>query len=142
DPRFGPGKAFGYSFAIGADGKTPIIANLQMLPQNGQFGLLAPAIYGMVADTNMDELSIFGQFGTDPGSDGEVTIGDGTGAGTPMTMKSWEPNTITVALPRSGPRASGNVVVNVRGHHSNARQLLSWKGAFTWALSDAGSLMQ
>jgi len=140
DPKFGPGKKYGYSTSVEpSDGKTPIIANLDFHPLAGQFGLLAPSLYGVEVDEEKDELVLTGLFGPDPGRDGTVTVG-----GVALAVSEWSADGLTIKapLPRSGAGASGNVVVTVRGHHSNTRQLLAWNGTFLYTSQGPGSLTQ
>ncbi len=74
----------------------------------------------------MDELTLVGEFGT---QQGKVTVG-----GTELAVKSWSASTIVATLPRSGAGSVGDVIVEVRGAKSNARQLTAWSLPlrYTW----------
>ena len=139
DPKFGHGKSFGYSLWGTSSGTEQ--ADLQMAPLAGQFGMLAPTIFNVTVEEQQDQLDIAGDFGPNPGSNGKVTIEDGSGE-VALAIKQWNPDLITTQLNRTGPGSAGGVVVSVRGHHSNVRQLLEWRGTFTWTLKEAGSLTQ
>jgi hypothetical protein len=102
-------------------------------------GLLAPSIQYVLADQHTDRLLLTGIFGADPGADGKVTINDGSGE-VAVKVVSWSPTSITVELPRSGAGSSGDVLVYVRGHPSNPRRLVAWRGTLTYMLRDMGTL--
>ncbi len=149
DQKFGKGKAYGYSTATLSNG-TPIAATLGFYPLAGQFGILAPGIYGMQVSEADDELMLVGSFGPcalatgcTPGTDAKVII-DGGGGEVALAVKDWSTDgmTIKAGLPRTGSGSFGNVVVTVRGHRSNTRQLIAWDGTFTHTLKDAGTLTQ
>ncbi len=89
---------------------------------NGNFGLLAPTIAYILINEFDDEAHLFGTFGNVASSDREVTIG-----GTPVTVKSWAKDKIIVDLPQNGGGSAGDVVVKVRGHKSNIRQITQWQ---------------
>jgi hypothetical protein len=142
DPKFGHGQLFGYSFYPLNVGAAAAEADLAMVPVKGQFALLAPGIMQVSADETQNFVIINGDFGPDPGPpDGKVTIDDGTGE-IALAIFSWNPNEIKATLRQMGQGSAGNVVVIVRGHRSNARQLIAWQGTFTYTLKDAGSLTQ
>ncbi len=102
---------------------------------HGTNSLLAPTIYALEADED-DKVRIHGDFGTDPGADmREVTVG-----GTAVTVNSWAPDQIEVAVPRTGAGSSGDVVVTVRGRKSNPRQLIAWRGRLTYTMKTQGTL--
>lgn len=107
------------------------------VPATEAFGLLAPGISFVGADTFKDELVIQGQFGQDPGQDRSVTVN-----GTDVTIKSWTDQEIRCALPVSGPGSAGDVIVTARGHRSNARRLTEWRGEFRYSFTAPGSLLQ
>jgi hypothetical protein len=139
DPKFGPGKTYGSSRAIASDGMTPIVANLGFHRLRGDFGLLAPSLYALEADEDAGKLILHGNFGRDPGGDGQVIISDGGETALPVT--SWGAHRIEATLPASGNGSRGNVKVVVRDRASNTRQLIGWKGTMTWTMDDAGSLV-
>src|SRR6202171_5094305 len=143
DPRFGSGKTYGYSEGILSDGKTKVFATLHLYTLGGQFAMLAPSIFGLQAIEAQDELMLLGSFGPNPGADGKVTIGD-SGGEVALAIKDWsaDGSIIRANLPRTGAGSSGSVVVSVRGHHSNTRQLIAWDGTFTHTLKDVGTLTQ
>jgi hypothetical protein len=141
DPRFGSGKPYGATSFTASD-STVVEALLVFHPQGSGFEMLAPGISNLAADEAHDQLVIGGEFGSDPGQGNRtVTINDGSGE-VALAVIDWKPYAITTDLKRTGPGSAGNVVVTVRGHHSNTRQLLAWKGSFHYVLSEVGSLTQ
>lgn len=106
-------------------------------------GVLAPSIYAVSNLFDVDEgraqLGISGIFGMDPGPAGQVTI-SGPGGEVALAVISWEPTFILADLPSTGPGSAGDVVVTVRGHKSNPRQLLRWQGPVTYTYLDGGTL--
>ncbi len=140
DPKFGTGKTYGYTSATASDG-TPINANLVFDSQGGGFQMLAPTILNVAADEQDDQLVVSGDFGDNPGSDGKVTINDGSGE-VALAVVEWQADHITTDLKRTGSGSAGNVVVTVRGHHSNTRQLLAWIGTMHYTMHEVGSLTQ
>ncbi|MEP6491899.1 MAG: hypothetical protein ABJF01_04435 [bacterium] len=140
DPKFGKPNAFGYSKAPAAGGGT-IEAELHLKQIGGDFGILAPSISSLGLNGLTDELYVFGYFGADPGPDGKLTINDGTGE-VALAVASWTPTKITTVLPRKGTGSAGNVVVSVRGHKSNARQIVAWQGTLVYTESELGTLNQ
>ncbi len=100
--------------------KTGITAKLDMLANNGNFGLLAPSIVGLRVNEQKGELTVFGTFGEPKG---DVTINDAA-----MTVKNWTATEVTCALDREGPNASGDVMVaaGLPRQRSNPVQLTEW----------------
>lgn len=111
---------------------------------DGQLGLLAPSIKHMVVDPpppagapptvafpQSTELTLQGLFGTRPG---KVTIG-----GTEVTVNSWKPTEVKVAL-RGTPGAGfdGEVRASVDGIESNVVPLTSWEGWFLYSTEPIG----
>ena len=144
DPKFGKGKAFGYSKWTAADGSV-IAAELLFTKMAGDFGILAPSIWALQVQDVTDELLIRGYFGPDPGADGrdsKVTINDGASGDVGLAISSWTPTLITTDLPRIGAGSAGNVVVTLHGHKSNTRQVLAWQGTLKYSNQEAGSLTQ
>jgi hypothetical protein len=140
DPRWGAGKTYGYSSVANPAG--PVNAELTLHQLRGDFGMLAPSIWSVAPNELLNELNVMGSFGADPGgSDGKVTIDDGSGP-VALAVISWSPDLIRANLPISGPGSWGNVMVEVRGHRSNPRQLLAWQGTMTYTMSEVGSLTQ
>lgn len=140
DPQFGPGKTYGSTSGKASDG-TPVNANL-IFDSQGSFEMLAPSIANLTSADLDDELVIAGDFGTDPGAGNRtVTINDGSGE-ISLAVIDWEPAVIITDLKRTGSGSAGNVVVTVRGHHSNTRQLLAWNGTFHYTMKEVGSLTQ
>jgi len=140
DPKFGHGKAYGYSVWPSRAGGT-IEADLVFTQVGGNFGILTPSIQTLLANEIDKELWLVGNFGDDPGSNGKVTIDDGSGP-VALAVVEWTPSRIRASLPPSAPGAYGNVVVTVRGHESNTRQLLSWQGTLVYTIRDLGTLTQ
>jgi len=87
----------------------------------GDFSLLAPSISSLFVTNYQTQLRIFGIFGSKPG---KVTIGGQDAA----LLSSWSSTSLTCTLP-PGDQAggSGDVVVEVDGHKSNAVPLTMWK---------------
>lgn len=139
DPRFGKGKPYGSSRVVQDTG--PIEAELTFHQLQGEFSLLAPSIWAVTAVESQNSLEILGSFGSDPGADGRVSIDAGSGP-QQLTINAWAPNHIRADLPATGEGSYGNVVVEVRGHLSNARQLLAWEGTLAYTLAEAGTLTQ
>lgn len=140
DPRWGVGRKYGHSSAASPAG--PVNAQLTWHQLRGDFGMLAPSIWAVAPNETLKELNVMGSFGADPGSsDRKVTIDDGSGP-VALTVIAWSADLITVDLRTSGPGSWGNVIVEVRGHRSNPRQLLAWQGTMTYNLRDVGSLTQ
>jgi hypothetical protein len=80
----------------------------------------------MLVNEYDETLIIKGYFGT---RQGRVMIGPGDGL--PMGIKSWDWDTIVCNLDRTGPKANGDVVVQVPGAYgsfrkSNVHQLTEW----------------
>ncbi len=140
DPKFGPGNTYGYTAATASDG-TPVNATLIFDKQGGDFSMLAPSILQVASDEADDQLVIAGDFGPDPGTDGKVTIDDGSGP-VALAVVKWTAATIMTDLKRTGAGSAGNVIVTLRGHHSNARQLLAWNGTLHYTMHEVGSLTQ
>jgi len=92
---------------------------------NVRFGLLAPSIRNLKVDEEEKVLILKGIFGPDPGSENRsVTIG---GVAVDK-VKTWEWNEIHVTLPAADkPGGSGDVVVTIREHKSNAVPLTLWR---------------
>ncbi len=86
--------------------------------------IFAPSIRYALVDESLDTLTLVGEFGP---QQGKVTVG-----GTEIAVKSWSAATIVATLPRNGAGSSGDVVAEVRGAKSNARQLSEWSLALTY----------
>jgi hypothetical protein len=83
--------------------------------------ILAPSIRYVAVDELDDLLVLTGEFGTRPG---KVTVG---GVELVVAALDWTPTEIKAQrLPYSGPGSSGDVIVEVNGVRSNARQLTKW----------------
>ncbi len=87
------------------------------------FGLFAPSISNVAVDEIRNQLVLFGEFGSDPQGGGTVTVG---GAALSIRPGGWTQSEIT--CDGLSPGLSGDVVVTVRGHPSNAVPLTMWKG--------------
>lgn len=125
-------------FAI--DPKTEAALVARPAPQTGAImGLLAPTIMQLTVDEGRGQLTLTGNFGTVPGTDGEVLVNGPDGAAS-LKIVSWQPLEVVAELPRSGPGSAGEVVVTVRGHRSTPRQLLRWRGLMNYKFQDTGSL--
>jgi len=92
------------------------------------FAGLRPSVANLVVFETLEELHLLGYFGAKQGS---VTIN-----GHAVTVKSWEPGTVKVELPSSGPGSAGPVVVEVDGRHSNTVPLTEWRGQFRYTQED------
>jgi len=117
------------------------------------FGLLAPTISYLFMDEitndNVPQLTIYGDFGSDPRPDGWVTVGGTTNdgfdiqGGAQVPIASWDKDRIVVNLPLSGEGSAGNVQVTVRRHRSNVAQLTEWRSdSFMFTEKEGGSLQQ
>ncbi len=140
DPRFGRGKPYGYTYATASDGSL-VTSELVFDKKGGDFAMLAPSIFGLATNELANELVILGSFGSDPGSDGKVTIDDGSGP-VALAVINWAPDLIRADLKPDGPGSAGNVVVTLREHHSNTRQLLVWDGTLHYVVQEVGSLVK
>ena len=106
------------------DGKTG--ADLIAFPRGGDDSVILDSSIRELQVNEYDEtLVIKGTFGT---RRGKVTIGPGELA---MDIKSWDWDTIVCNLDRTGPRANGDVMVQVQGANgawrkSNVHQLTEW----------------
>jgi hypothetical protein len=89
---------------------------------------LRPSIAELVVFETLEELHLLGYFGARQGS---VKIN-----GHAVTVKSWKQDTVTVALPSSGPGSAGPVVVEVDGRQSNTVPLTEWRGQFRYTQED------
>ena len=104
-----------------------------------EFGVLAPSIQFIFAHPYDEELYLYGLFGKDPGSNGQITVG-----GSQLAVKEWardgqtELDKIVCTLPFDGAGSSGDVQVTIRNHKSNIRRLSLYKGdiKFTYDAGD------
>ncbi|MFO1316383.1 MAG: hypothetical protein U1F58_12330 [Burkholderiales bacterium] len=80
--------------------------------------IFAPSIRMAAVDEIDGLLTLHGYFGTDGGT---VTVG-----GEKLGIVSWAADEIAANLPLTGAGSSGDVVVEVRGVKSNARQITQW----------------
>ena len=115
---------------------------------NQTFGLLTPsiremwvfekAVPGPMPGLPDDTLFIAGLFGLDPGeTERQVSID-----GTDVKVEVWSPYMIIVTLPHIGGGTSGDVIVRVHDHTSNAAQLTEWIVPYTFKLTDIQQLRQ
>jgi hypothetical protein len=114
------------------------------------FGLLAPSIEFMVVfESAVENLTLAGLFGTDPGVGGAVTVGGtnppagmtSTQGGVELPTCIWHADLQTIGcgdLHPSGSGSSGNVQVTVRGHNSNIARITEWNGVFTYNMPAGG----
>ncbi|HQK93113.1 MAG TPA: hypothetical protein PLD23_06390 [Armatimonadota bacterium] len=108
----------------------PTVPTLVFTPgPTGDCGALAPSIEFAKVDELPDDappgtshLTVFGQFGDDPG-EGQRSV---TLDGTSLRVLSWTPCEVTCEIPATGPGFSGNVQLAHRGHRSNVVPLTSW----------------
>lgn len=99
------------------------------------FGLLAPTISAGYLDGST--LRIFGTFGQ-PGAPFKVFVGSRD-----MTARTTWNNAdemVVQPLPELGAGSSGDVVVQVNGHKSNAIRITEWRGEFTTVYDGPGTL--
>ncbi|MFO1317566.1 MAG: hypothetical protein U1F58_18390 [Burkholderiales bacterium] len=83
--------------------------------------IFAPSILYVTVDEREGLLTLVGDFGTRLG---KVTVG---GVELAVAGADWTPTKITAqGLPFSGPGSNGDVIVEVNGVKSNARQLSDW----------------
>jgi hypothetical protein len=99
--------------------------------------ILAPSIAYVAVEEVKDKLHIAGIFGSDPKSDGEVTVD-----GVSLDIISWTKNEIVCTIPASGKGSAGDVVVKVRNHESNPVQLTEWQWKIQLTRTFAGSLKE
>lgn len=92
--------------------------------------IFAPSIRYVQVDEDNEKLTLVGEFGADPG---KVTVG-----GTALAHETWSAEKIVAPLPQNGPGSSGDVVVEVRGVKSNARQLTEWSIPLKYEWINAG----
>ena len=94
----------------------------------GDFGILTPSIENLTIGraTISSSLGVRGNFGSDPGAEGRVTISVAGGPETVLNVLSWQPTQITCELPTHG----GDVVVTAFQRRSNPRRLTEWRGTF------------
>jgi hypothetical protein len=91
--------------------------------------IFAPSIRTVQMDEYEETLKLIGEFGADQP---KVTVG-----GTERAPKSYSASEIVVPLPLTGAAASGDVIVEVRGVKSNARQLTEWSIPLKYSWIDA-----
>jgi hypothetical protein len=121
---------------LGTDPETG--AELQFFPLKDDFQMLAPSIWFMDLDEFNKTLRISGDFGDDPGQNSRAVLVGGQ----PCPVSSWDKEEIECDLPDSGPGASGEVIVTVRGQKSNTAHLTEWEGDFTHTVTGQGTLKQ
>ncbi|MBK9115344.1 MAG: hypothetical protein IPM22_06820 [Betaproteobacteria bacterium] len=80
--------------------------------------ILAPSIQYVTVDEWEGLLTLTGDFGSPTP---KVTVG-----GRELNLKQWSNSKIVAELPSSGAGSSGDVIVEVQGIRSNARQLTKW----------------
>jgi hypothetical protein len=127
-----PDAAYAFDATVSTEkGGGKIASQLELLPRNDNFGQFAPSISFISLLEQTDELEINGVFGPKPGV---VHLG-----ASDLTVKTWTPELITCALPRS---ASGNlsVQINEGRQKSNTVQITSWKGPMTLTDTRQGTL--
>lgn len=95
--------------------------------------IFAPSIRYVAVDELDDLLTLTGEFGSRPG---KVTVG---GVELVVAAADWTPTEIKAQrLPFSGPGSSGDVIVEVNGVRSNARQLTKWTIPLAYQWLDVG----
>ena len=137
DKESPPQRAFPYDLVLqdmakkGLDTDSSTGAKLQATKRTGlpYPPIFAPSIRYVRMDEYQELLTLVGEFGADQP---KVTVG-----GTEIAPKSWSPADIVVPLPRTGAGASGDVIVEVRGVKSNARQLSEWSIPLKYSWIDA-----
>jgi hypothetical protein len=132
-----PQRAFSYDLVLndmarnGLDHSLETPAKLLPYPRTGLKypPIFAPSIRFARVNEQDHELVLTGEFGEQVP---KVTVG-----GTPVAVKPGNTaSEITVALPLTGPGSNGDVVVEVRGVKSNARQLTEWWIPFHYLWTD------
>lgn len=120
-----------HGYDIGKDGGGCYLKMTAAMGDGNGFGLLAPSIMFMFAHDYEEKLYLYGLFGDNPGSDGEVTVG-----GSQLQVLEWARDSTTkmdrivAKLPFEGAGSFGDVKVTVRKHQSNVRQLSFYQGDF------------
>jgi hypothetical protein len=99
--------------------------------------ILAPSIAYVLVDEMESKLHLFGIFGTDPQSDGQVTVD-----GVAMKTDSWKKDEIVCPIPTTGKGSAGDIIVTVRDQPSNAVQLTEWQWKVQLTRTYAGSLKE
>jgi hypothetical protein len=94
--------------------------------------IFAPSIRYVQMDEYEELLTLVGEFGADQP---KVTVG-----GSERAPKTWSATEIVVPLPQTGAGASGDVIVEVRGVKSNARQLTEWAIPLKYSWNNWGDL--
>ncbi len=94
--------------------------------------IFAPSIRYVTVDEYEETLKLTGEFGADKP---KVTVG-----GVEIAPQSWSAGEIVATLPRAGAGSSGDVVVEVRGVKSNARQLTEWAIPLKYTWTDANDI--
>jgi len=93
---------------------------------NPGFRLLAPSIRNLEVQEEDRTLIVNGIFGPDPGAENRLVTIDGTQVF--PASDGWTPEKITLDLPKAEKAGgAGDVVVEVRGHKSNAVPLTLWR---------------
>ncbi len=95
--------------------------------------IFAPSIRYVTVDEAEGLLTLTGEFGSNPTP--KVTVG-----GTEVGVKQSSKSEIVANLFFDGPGSSGDVVVEVAGVKSNARQLSDWTIPITYQTLDHGNL--
>lgn len=129
----------------GGDGVKATSSTLRYHPGNSNFGLLAPSIEQIFVDDNFETMSIFGDFGEDPGTDGQVTVN-----GVARNIQVWTSQFIQCDIANFGPGSVGPVQVGKRGDYggltpltfreSNVVNLTEWQGQMRYTRNEIGSL--
>jgi hypothetical protein len=105
--------------------KTTYTTHLVIRRLGGSFAILRPTIDTLVVHEDKPTLELWGMFGEEQG---QVTIG-----GTEAAIETWERYKIIVTLPAADQGGgSGDVIVKVRKHESNAVPLTLWHVKFTY----------
>lgn len=138
DKESPPQRAFSYDLVLqdmakkGLATDTKTGGQLQATVASGvkQPPIFAPSIRYVQVDEDKEQLTLVGEFGADQP---KVTVG-----GTALAPATWSAEKIVAPLPQKGPGSSGDVVVEVRGVKSNARQLTEWSIPLKYVWNNPG----
>jgi hypothetical protein len=113
-------------------GTSPTTADGNLVSLGPNDAILAPSIAFISTNEIADQLDIAGIFDPSQQQNASITIG---GENCPIT--TWDATYAICTLP--GPTSEGAVIVSVNGIQSNAVELTSWRGAFTYQVTGQGS---
>ncbi len=111
-------------------GKGPAVLGAFENAALGHKTIFAPSIRRVWVQEADGTLNLEGDFTSDQSQAPKVTVG-----GSGLAVIDWAPDLIRAQLP--GPTTSGDVIVEIRGVRSNARQLTEWSVPVTYTWNPA-----